>query len=102
MRKRAVAAFKKTRIYTTAASGAAAVFMVFFVPPLSYFTILLFASLLSFFGFTLASFFLAKRDAVLAGLFLFFLLALDALLGFNLLNAILLLSFVLGVRFLIQ
>jgi hypothetical protein len=50
----------------------------------------------------LSSYFIRLRDSVLVGITVLFFLILNAYFGPNVLNTILLISFVLGIRFLIQ
>ncbi|MBI4974140.1 hypothetical protein HZC27_06040 [Candidatus Roizmanbacteria bacterium] len=76
--------------------------LIIFIPPTNIYIISLFIFFMTFTLFTLISLFLSRMDSLFAALFILLFFAVNSAVGFNLINMILLLSFVLGVRFLIQ
>ncbi len=102
MRKKAIRTYDKSRNALLAATGVAAFFVALRVPPSTAATVLL--GILAYTGFlaVASTYVIRKKDAALFALFIFLFLSLNAFLGFDVLNSILLLSFVLGIKFLIQ
>lgn len=102
MRKKAIHTYDKSRNALLAVTSFAAFFTAIRIPPSGTGNVIL--GILAFTScLTVAStYVLRKRDAGLLGIFVFLFLSLNAFLGFDLLNSILLLSFVLGIKFLIQ
>jgi len=74
----------------------------FFIPPQHPFIIYFFVFGSSFFSFLFANIWLSKKDSFVFGSFVLMFLFLNTLVGYSNINTILLISFVLGIRFLIQ
>jgi hypothetical protein len=95
-------AYRNSRGWLFVFLAAALGFIIYSVPPLSSGVIIAFVLLLSLFITTFFSFFLRLRDSLFIGVTVGLLLALNAYFGLNPLNNVLLISFVLGLRFLVQ
>ena len=76
--------------------------LVFFVPPINVYIIALFILFITVSVFVTTTLFLSRIDSLIISIFILLFCVINSAVGFNLINSILLLSFVLGVRFLIQ
>ncbi|MEK7078985.1 MAG: hypothetical protein AAB929_02850 [Patescibacteria group bacterium] len=76
--------------------------LVILIPPNNVYIISSFIILFTLTLFNLTSLFLSRIDSLFIALFTLLFCFINYAVGFNFINAILLLSFVLGVRFLIQ
>lgn len=90
------------KILTMSALIAVSIYIATQVPPSSIGISLSFALLLSFLGGFIVSFFTRWQLSLLCAFYIFVLLALNSIIGPNILNTILLSSFIIGVAILIK
>lgn len=102
MIRRTSSVYKRNRGWLFVVLAATLVFMAYAVPPDSFLMVVAFILLATAFITTLFSFFLRLRDSLLIAVTAGLILALNAYFGVNILNTVLLISFVLGLRFLVQ
>ncbi|OGK62315.1 hypothetical protein A2334_02160 [Candidatus Roizmanbacteria bacterium RIFOXYB2_FULL_38_10] len=102
MQKKVASTLKKTRLLLLTILGCFICYSLLFLEPNGFPIIFAFSICVSLFVFFLTTYFVKKKDSILLSIFLFILLFINASIGFNWLNTLLLLSFVLGIRFLIQ
>jgi len=93
---------KHKKFFILALSNLTLLGLVFFVPPDDGYIVSLFIFVFICILFMLSSFFLSRIDSFLIALLAFLACVINYSVGFNILNTVLLLSFVLGIRFLIQ
>ncbi len=93
---------KKKSTFLLFIMGCIICWILYYVPPVNPMVIFLFINLISFWILLMGLFISDQRNAITAAILVFLLLTLNAIIGFNVLNSALLISFVLGVRFLLQ
>jgi heme/copper-type cytochrome/quinol oxidase subunit 4 len=93
---------KKIRFWVLLTTVAALILLLTAVPPYQTGAVPVFILAVTLCTVYLSSYFMRLRDSVLVGITVLFFLILNAYFGPNILNTILLISFVLGIRFLIQ
>lgn len=102
MIRKTFSAYDKGRTWLFVMTAAGLGYMILNVSPVSTMAVAVFVILTVLFITTLFAFFLRLYDSLLIGVTAGLLLLLNAYFGLNFLNTVLLISFVLGLRFLVQ
>lgn len=79
-----------------------AYYLTFFVKPVNLLIVILNFILISLFFYLITAVFLPKKNAFFIALTVFFLLTVSFLIGFDILNSILIISLMIGVNFLVK
>ncbi len=78
------------------------IYMLFFVEPTSVYIVVLFIVLITLITFIVSSLFIARKYQYLVTTFIFSLLTMNYLAGFQILNTILLISIIIGLAILVK
>ncbi|MFA5136394.1 MAG: hypothetical protein WC489_03285 [Patescibacteria group bacterium] len=102
MKKTTKHIYVKSRVLMIVPLAVILLWMLISVPPNSWEIISIFAIVTSSLAFIVSSFFFSDTSSILIGIFFFLFFIISGLVGFDIVNTLLLLCFIIGVKFLVQ